>query len=365
MALHVFFAHRATQTDQAKAGFGVGFDWDVDLVSGYEHVFMTNVARRPGLDRFGGCDTPSVLSHLGSSESDCVLIMGWQFKAYVQAAIAAKRLGLPLLVRGDSQLDTPRGMFKRAAKNLIYPGLLRAFDAALYVGERSKAYWHHYRYPESRLFFSPHCVDNDWFAARATTATRDALRAKLGISPETKVLLFVGKLQPFKRPTDLVAAAAHLNKMGEQIAVIVAGAGEMADEISQVAKSVGVVAHLLGFCNQTEMPAIYAASDVLVLPSEHETWGLVANEALACGKPIVLADTVGSAPDLAADGSAGRVYPAGNILSLADNILDVLNAPPSREMIAAKSEKYSIVAAADGMCDALDALQDVSGNHAR
>jgi glycosyltransferase involved in cell wall biosynthesis len=113
------------------------------------------------------------------------------------------------------------------------------------------------------------------------------------------------------------------------------------------------------------MPAIYAASDVLVLPSEHETWGLVANEALACGKPIVLADTVGSAPDLAADGSAGRVYPAGNILSLADNILDVLNAPPSREMIAAKSEKYSIVAAADGMCDALDALQDVSGNHAR
>ena len=62
--LTVFYAHRANQTDQATAGFGVGFDWDIDLLSGYEHEFMDNVSRNPGLDHFGGCDTPSIQTKL-------------------------------------------------------------------------------------------------------------------------------------------------------------------------------------------------------------------------------------------------------------------------------------------------------------
>ncbi len=75
---------------------------------------------------------------------------------------------------------------------------------------RSKAYWQHYRYPADRLFFSPHCVDNDWFAARANDDSRARVRAKLGIAPSTKVVLFAGKLQPFKRPLDAIDACSLL-----------------------------------------------------------------------------------------------------------------------------------------------------------
>jgi len=98
------------------------------------------------------------------------------------------------------------------------------------------------------------------------------------------------------------------------------------------------------------MPAVYAAADVLVLPSDgHETWGLVANEALACGRPIILADAVGAAPDLAADGSAGRIYPLGDIAALSVSLRNVLASPPKQTGISSKSNAYSLEAAAKGV----------------
>jgi glycosyltransferase involved in cell wall biosynthesis len=348
--LTVFYAHRATQVDQAKAGFGVGFEWDVDLLSGYEHVFLRNVAKTPGLDRFSGCDTPEIGARLAERRFDAVLVHGWHRKTYLQTMFAAKRLGLPLLARGDSQLDTPRSAFKKAFKFIAFPPFLRLFDAALYVGQRSYGYWRHYGYPSTRLFFSPHCVDTDWFANRATAEARIALRMRLGIAPRATVVLFAGKLVPFKRPLDLVSAAAKMKDAGKEIAILVAGAGPIECDMANAAHEAGIAFHSLGFCNQSEMPAAYAAADVLVLPSNgRETWGLVANEALACGRPIVLADTVGAAPDLAADKTAGRVFPVGDVAALANAISELVEYPPSFKLIAAKSAAYSLDAATKGI----------------
>lgn len=351
--LTVFFAHRATPADQAGAGFGVGFEWDIDLFSGYTHSFLRNIARSPGLDRFFACDTPEIGARLREGQFDAVLLQGWHIKTYLQSLFSAKRLGLPVMMRGDSQLETPRSPVKRAAKAVAYPLFLRLFDAALYVGERSRAYWMHYRYPKGRLFFSPHCVDTAWFADRAAIDAGNGLRARLGISREAKVALFAGKLVPFKRPLDLVAAAARMKAEGRQIEVIVAGAGPLEAEIA-AARAAGILVHTLGFCNQTQMPAVYAAADVLVLPSDgRETWGLVANEALACGRPIILSDAVGAAPDLAVDGAAGRVFPVGDVARLAEALYAVMSSPSPAAAIAAKSRRYSLAAAADGIEEAL------------
>jgi glycosyltransferase involved in cell wall biosynthesis len=352
--LMVFFAHRATPVDQAKSGFGIGFDWDVDLTSGYAYALLQNVAERPGLDRFVACDTPEIGSRLRGEHFDAVLVHGWHFKTYLQTMLAAKRLGLPLLVRGDSHVATPRPALKKALKAVGYPLFLRLFDAALYVGVRSRLYWNHYGYPRARLFFSPHCVDSGWFAARATAGARRDLRSQLGIAADTKVALFAGKLVPFKRPLDLVAAANRMKREGEEIEIIVAGAGSLEAEMNAAAHATGVSIHALGFCNQTKMPPAYAAADVVVLPSDaRETWGLVANEALACGRPVILSDAVGAAPDLAADATAGRVFPVGDIAALAEALHAVLSSPPALEKIAAKSRAYSLAAAADGIEAAL------------
>jgi glycosyltransferase involved in cell wall biosynthesis len=356
--LTVLFAHRATPQDQARAGFGTAFEWDVDITSGYEHRFLENVARRPGADQFGGCDTPSVGARLREGRFDALLVMGWHLKSYVQGLIAAKRLGLPVLVRGDSHLDTPRSSLKRIAKALAYPHLLWLFDAALYVGQRSRTYYTYYGYPERRLFFSPHCVDTERFATWGTPEARAELRSAFGISPEARVALFAGKLVAFKRPADVVRAIEVCRESGRRLDVMVAGDGELREGLQSLASQCNVPLHFLGFCNQSRMPAAYAASDVLVLPSDgRETWGLVANEALACGRPIIVSDACGCAPDLAADGQVGRVFPTGNVRALAAAIEAMFENPPSPAAIAAVSRRHSLDAAVTGIIEALTFLR--------
>jgi glycosyltransferase involved in cell wall biosynthesis len=348
--LHVFFAHRASPADQARAGFGTPFEWDVDLTAGYAHSFLANVARQPGTERFSGCSAPDVGRHLREGRFQALLVMGWHLKAYLQGTLAAKRLGIPVMVRGDSQLATPRSRLKAAVKAIAYPRLLKLFDAALYVGRRSRAYYAHYGYPADRLFFSPHCVDTTWFRARATPQERQRLRAQRGIPPESAVLLFAGKLVPFKRPVDLVLAAARCGTRAGKAEVMVAGSGELGASLEGAAASAGVRLHLLGFRNQTEMPAAYAAADCLVLPSDgRESWGLVANEALACGRPIVVSSACGCAPDLAGDGHVGRTFPVGDLEALAGAIRDLVASPPSPPAIAALAGAYSLDAAVEGI----------------
>lgn len=355
--LTVFYGFRPTPEDQARAGFNVEFEWDVDLLSGYPYEFLTNVSANPGSGHFTGINTPDVGLRLADGGFDAVMVMGWHLKGYWQAIYAARRLGVPVLVRGDSHLDTARDGLKRLAKNVVYPPMLRAFDAALYVGQKSRAYYEHYRFPTERLFFSPHCVDIDWFAARSTPTAREELRGKLGIAPGTPVALFAGKLVPFKRPLDTIAAAAVSRAAGTPIEVLVAGSGALENDMRAQAARLHVPLHMLGFCNQSRMPSAFAASDLLVLPSEgRETWGLVANEALACGRPVIVSDACGCAPDLAADGKAGSVVPVGNIAAIATALGEVAAGACKMEDIAAKSAKYSVGAAVDGILRAATAV---------
>src|ERR1700730_7118336 len=82
--LEVFYAHRATPVDQAKAGFLTAFEWDVDLFSGYRSHFLTNVAKTPTTANFFGCDTPEISRCLRAGKFDAVLVLGWYLKSFLQ-----------------------------------------------------------------------------------------------------------------------------------------------------------------------------------------------------------------------------------------------------------------------------------------
>ena len=120
---------------------------------------------------------------------------------------------------------------------------------------------------------------------------------------------------------------------------------------------------MLGFQNQTQMPAAYAAADVLVLPSSgHETWGLTCNEALACGTPVIVSDGVGCAPDLAADNIAGRIFPVGDVGALSAAIQNILLSPPPAEAVLRISDRHSLSAAAAGVMQAVAHTNSEAGN---
>ncbi len=355
--LHVFYAHDATATQQAAAGFDHAFTWDIDLKSGYSYSFLRNVAKMAGTDSFSGCDTPEIGIRLREGQFTVVLALGWHLKSMLQGIFAAKRQGLPVLVRGDSQLGTPRGRLKKFAKSIVYPHLLRMFDAALYVGERNRDYYQYYGFPKERLFHSPHCVDTERFAKAATSESRASMRTRLGIVDADKLVLFAGKLLPFKRPLDVVEAITLLRASGIQAQLMVAGSGPLDVEIRETAENRGVPLHRLGFQNQTEMPAAYAAADLLCLPSTaRETWGLVCNEALACSRPIVVSAQVGCAPDLAADGNVGRAFPMGDVKALATALEACIKNPPTQEAISSVSNRYNISSAADGIIRGIELM---------
>lgn len=356
--VHVFFAHHATPMQQAAAGFGTAFEWDVDIGSGYAHTTLRNVASAPDASRFSGCDTPDIGEHLRHGRFDAVLTLGWHVKSLLQGIWAAKRQGLPVIVRGDSQLSTPRSAAKRWVKSLAYPAFLRVFDAALPVGARSRAYYEHYGFPRDRLFDSPHCVDTERFAEGASVEARNDLRRKMGVGADCKVVLFAGKLVTFKRPLDVIEAVAKSRAQGAVAHVVVAGAGDLSGRLDQRAQELAVPLTQLGFQNQSQMPGVYAAADVLVLPSSaRETWGLVCNEALACGTPVVVSDAVGCAPDIALDGHVGRTFPLGDAAACARALNALFEQPPSQSEIRSVSERFSLAAASDGILSALEAVR--------
>lgn len=357
--LTVFYAHRQTAEQQARAGFGVAFEWDVDLLSGYHSRFLNNVARAPSTDAFFGCNTPEIAAEIANGAFDAFVVPGWALLAYWQAVRACRRAQVPVFVRGDSQLVGRRGGAIRLAKSLAFRRVLRQFDGYLFVGQRNRAYLQHYGAPSDRLFFSPHCVDNEAFRAAAAVVRQRAGTSKSDPGRPRR-LLFVGKLIERKHPFDLLQAAAQVRVPGGQVEVAFAGAGELQDALTKAAAATGVRAHFHGFANQSELPAIYAAADVIVLPSDaQETWGLVINEAMACGVPAVVSDVVGCGPDLVESGLTGEIFPLGNVAALARRIEAVLafDRESTVRALAERMETYSPTQAAQGIAGAAAALR--------
>jgi glycosyltransferase involved in cell wall biosynthesis len=356
--LTVYFAHRQTPEGQAGAGFGVAFEWDVPLLDGYEHHFLQNVAGDPSPLTFRGCDTPEIDAIIRRRSFDAFLVGGWFNKSYLQAIYACKRAGTPLLVRGDSQLQTPRSPLKRIVKNILFRAFLRVFDRCLYVGERSRAYYRHYGVGPEKLVFSPHFVDNAFFASRAERVDRLAERERMQIEPDESAILFVGKFIPEKAPLGILQAARILKDRGRRPVCVFVGGGPLEAEIRRVSEEAGVRTIFAGFKNQSELPPLYRAADVLVLPSISETWGLVVNEGFACGLPAVVSNGAGCAPDLITDGETGASFDAGDTDGFADALEQVLDIDRERTRSATRERiaRYSVDAAADGVVKAAKAL---------
>ena len=363
--LDVLYAHRQSSSGQARAGYGVAFEWDVDLASGFRSRFLANVAKDPGLHHFAGCDTPELTDVVREGRYDAVVVTGWYLKSFWQGVYACKRARVPVLVRGDSQLPTQRGGWKRTAKALAYPALLRAFDGYLSVGTRNRAYLEHYGVPGHRIFRVPHTVDVDRFRAGLLLdeGARHVRRAQLGAGdPSVRVALHVGRLVASKRSLDLIEAMHLLHERSAGRWVIAcAGAGPAQAELEARARARRVELHMLGFVNQSELPSVYASADVLAVTSDAaETWGLVVNEAMAAGLPAVVSQAAGSAPDMVEEGLTGFSYPCGDLHALAgalDRARDLRALPEAQAALARITERHSPKVAAEATLAAARALR--------
>ena len=366
--LSVYFCHRPTPEEQGR-GFGVAFEWDVDLLSGYQYGFLTNRAEHP-TQGFLGYDCPEITDIIARERFDAFVVHGWNNKACWQAFLACWRSGTPLGVRSDSQLPQlesrtqrhgSRQRLKSMIKQLAYPSFIGRFDYCLPYGQRSAEYFRHFG--GNRIDIVPHFVSNRFFANQADQARihRAELRDRWGIPQDAYCFLFCGKFQDMKRPLDILGAFRHLqacsSKAKEPTHLLMVGDGDMKKQSEEWSRNNGLQVSFTGFLNQKEIVQAYAASDCLLLASSSETWGLVVNEAMACGLPAIVSDVCGCVPDLIVEGVTGYAYPSGDIEALAWNMKNISgdrsSAKQMREAIERHIKSFDAGVAADKLLNAL------------
>lgn len=372
LALKVFYTAGDLSQNKYDPGFQQKIEWDIPLLDGYEFEFLENIAKHKGSHHFKGIVNQNAILQIKAYQPDEILIYGWAYQSHLKI-IQYFNGKIPVYFRGDSTLLNEKFNFKSILKTIFLKWVYSHIDTAFYVGSANKAYFKKYGLKEHQLILAPHAIDNDRFA-KDQKREADIIRNQFNIKAEDMLILFAGKLDLVKNPELLLEAFVELMKdldvrtcqpdrlgpkskdIDPELRITVQGSEVMVGDIQttndkrQTNKQLttqihllfvgnGVLekslkckveslklkdVHFLNFQNQTQMPAVYQACNLFCLPSKSETWGLAVNEAMACGKAILVSDKVGCAEDLV-NTQNGAIFESGNIVDLSQKLIALTN----------------------------------------
>ncbi|TNE53985.1 MAG: glycosyltransferase family 1 protein [Sphingomonadales bacterium] len=343
-------------------GFGREVEWDIDLLSGYEPQFMGKAAQRRVKRGFFSMLAPEVWPAIWRGKFDAIVIHGHYVAGHHIALAAAKVSGTPVFARGDTNGLRKRSGVRAHLRKAVLSRFYRFFDGVLSIGTANNMHYRSMDVPYDRIFQVPFAVDNNRFSefADCGQSTKRELRRKFGLDPNLPTICFAAKLAPHKRPRDLLNAYAKVVSEGTRVQLAIVGTGELESELRREADRIpnGCIS-FLGFVNQSQLPSLFAACDVFVLPSEFEAWGLVVNEAMCAGLPIICSRECGCSYDLVKDGVNGHVFDAGDVDALSEALLNVLRDEGHRAAYSAESRaiiaRWSFRECAGGLREAIAA----------
>lgn len=319
-------------------GFEQVVAWDVDLLSGYRHMFMGEKAKQRTPAGFWSLVCPPVWREIRDGQYDAVLLYGYSYAVNILALLAAKSRGLPVLMRSETHLGLRRARLRRWIRDTALSLAYRFVDGFLAIGTANRAYYRALDVPDEKIFNVPYTVDNDRFVSIAHLASkrRHEIRMEYGLPVGGLIVLFASKFIRRKHPDDVIHAMARLRDKGYSAVLFMVGTGEMDSELRDLTRSLSMSNVVFGgFVNQADLPKVYAASDVFVLPAENEPWGLIVNEVMCAGIPVVVSDEVGCVADLVKDGVNGFHMKAGDVDSLVSGLERLLADKTMRERMGA------------------------------
>jgi glycosyltransferase involved in cell wall biosynthesis len=324
LAIKVFFTWHAGEAPVFDNGFKAPVAWDIPLTQGYEFERVPNIAADPGTHHFFGLRNPALIQRVEVWRPDVVHITGWSWLSHLQA-MHHFRKRISTLFRGDSHLlDDKQSGLRWRVKCALLKRIFFWPTGFLVVGTANRAYYEAFGVGPRRLYSCPHSVDVSRFAEPSTLLEQKAVqwRRQLGISDDRRVLLFAGKFERKKQPLQLMQAVQML--ADRKLLLLMVGNGELKAEVDALAATDPDLFRVLPMQNQSRMPVVYRLAELFVLPSAFgETWGLAVNEAMACGRPVLVSSCVGCAQDMV-DASCGRVFSVADPSALPEAIGEMM-----------------------------------------
>ena len=270
---------------------------------------------------------------LAASRPDVVAIPGWWDKGALSASRWCLENKVPLVLMSESTaIDETRVWWKELVKRR----LVALCGAALVGGQRHKEYLVTLGMPADRVWTGYDAVDNAYFArgAKEVRGHRTEVRKKHGL-PDN-YFLASARFIPKKNLDTLIRAYAEYRKKvesrkakGEVWDLILLGDGPLRSDLRSLISDFGLQSCVTmpGFKQYEELPAYYALANAFVHPSKSEQWGLVVNEALASGLPVLVSERCGCSPELVQDGTNGFTFDPDDEIQLTSRLLAMASLP--------------------------------------
>jgi glycosyltransferase involved in cell wall biosynthesis len=314
-------------------------DWGVDALGAYNSTFLKNATRNPSGGSVFALRDIDVIACIRRGRFDVLWLHGYHTLTHVLAAATQKAVGGALLFREEQTLLSPRPFWKVALKEVGLRWLFRG-SYGLFIGTENRRWFERWGMPAGRLFHVPYAVDNESLrhAASELAPHRQELRAEFGLPAHGPVILSVGRLIEKKQPLHLLRAFQCV-RSERRCSLLVVGSGPLESEMRRVVTAERIPDVVFaGFLDQTEVHRAYACGDVFALVSSHdETWGVVVNEAMNFGLPIVVSDRVGSGSDLVQSDNNGFIIPHDDLEALTSALHRLIVSEDLRRQFGAAS----------------------------
>lgn len=270
---------------------------------------------------------------------DAIICGGYNYFASWEALSWARRHQAELILWSESNTHDTRG--GQAWVESLKARFLARCDRFVVPGRASCDYLRSLGSAGEDIVIAPNAVDNNWFRAQADSvrARPSEFRAKLGLPP--RFLLFVGRLVPEKGVFDVLDAYAKLEGgIRSKVGLVFAGDGPCRKKLERKAQRISPGAICFpGFTHREDLAGLYTFAEALILPTHSDTWGLVVNEGMACGLPVIVTSVAGCAADLVEDGWNGYIVPVRDSERLSVAIDSVLRNPELRQQMSVRSSE--------------------------
>lgn len=302
-----------------------------------------------------------VTSALKKASPDAILCGGYNYLASWQAIWWARRhrVSFSLWVESTTR-DLRSG--SRLVK-FLKAKFMHGCSGFVVPGKASSEYVMSYGAPEESIFIAPNAVDTNFFAERTEAVQRDAVAHRRMLRLPPRFFLFVGRLVRDKGVFDLLDAYAALSpELRAEIGLVLVGDGAARSELERQTSAITPGTVLLpGFAQREQLASYYALADIFVFPTHTDPWGLVVNEAMACGLPVIATSVAGCVADLIEDRWNGRVVAAGDSQQLALAMEELANSGELRSQMGQRGHarilEYSPEACAAGIANAVFAAE--------